>query len=242
VVDHPIGSTYAAYCDADDGQEFWRLGQYWFPFFTAPPPGLLGWERRCSVWVPMDDTHVLNYNFAAPRVEPGQDGPSPRLPVPLLPNTTDWYGRFRTPNQPENDYLIDRDAQRANQGPNGYTGIEGVGPQDAAMQGSASMGWIYDRSQEHLGTSDAMIIRVRRRLMAAARALADAGTVPPGVDQPEGYRLRSGGLLMKKGTDWLEATRELQKAYVDHEGLDMRQTSGGYYRALGRQMTASTAS
>jgi hypothetical protein len=93
VVEHAIGATYAAYCDADDGQEFWRLGQFWFPFFTSPAPGLLGWERRCSVWVPMDDTHVLNYNFNAPRMEPGQTEPPRRLPIPLLPNTTDWYGR-----------------------------------------------------------------------------------------------------------------------------------------------------
>jgi phenylpropionate dioxygenase-like ring-hydroxylating dioxygenase large terminal subunit len=79
VVEHAIGATYAAYCDADDGQEFWRLGQFWFPCFTSPAPGLLGWERRCSVWVPMDDTHVLNYNFNAPRMEPGQTEPPRRL-------------------------------------------------------------------------------------------------------------------------------------------------------------------
>ena len=32
---------------------------------------------------------------------------------------------------------------------------------------TGSMGPIYDRSQEHLGTTDAMVIRVRRRLIAA---------------------------------------------------------------------------
>ncbi len=37
--------------------------------------------------------------------------------------------------------------------------------QDAAMTGS--MGGIYDRSKEHLASSDAMMIRVRRRLIAA---------------------------------------------------------------------------
>jgi hypothetical protein len=31
-------------------------------------------------------------------------------------------------------------------------------------------GPIYDRRQEHLGTSDAMVIRVRRRLIAAIKA------------------------------------------------------------------------
>jgi len=239
VVDHAVGSTYAAYCDAQPGEEFWRLGQYYMPIFTSPAPGLLGWERRVTMWVPMDDTHVMSYNLSAPRVEPGQTAPTPRLQFAMLPNTTDWYGRFRTPNQPENDYLIDRDVQRANKGPNGFTGISGVGPQDAAMQGSASMGWIYDRTGEHLGTSDAMIIRVRRRLLASARDLAEKGTVPPGVDNPEGYRLRSGGVFLKKGEDWVQATSELQKAYVDHEGLDLRQNANGYARALGRSQATS---
>ena len=47
-----------------------------------------------------------------------------------------------------------------------------------------SMGTIFDRSQEHLGSTDTLIIRVRRRLLAAARALEERGTTPPGVDHP----------------------------------------------------------
>ena len=47
------------------------------------------------------------------------------------------------------------------------------------------MGHIVDRTNEHLGTSDAMIIRTRRRLINAAIALRDHGTVPPGVDDPQ---------------------------------------------------------
>jgi len=86
----------------------------------------------------------------------------------MRPNTTDWFGRFRTEQTLENDFLIDRDLQRSNTGPNGYTGIVGIPPQDAAM--TVSMGPIYDRSQEHLGTSDMMVIRVRRKVLAAARA------------------------------------------------------------------------
>ena len=82
------------------------------------------------------------------------------------------------------------------------------------------MGPIYDRTQEHLGSSDAMIIRTRRRLLQAAQALAQAGTVPPGVDQPELYRQRSGGIILPEGADWVNATEELRKAYVPHPELD----------------------
>jgi phthalate 4,5-dioxygenase len=82
------------------------------------------------------------------------------------------------------------------------------------------MGPIYDRTQEHLGSSDAMVIRVRRRLMAAARALVADGVVPPGVDEPEAYRQRSGGVILDAGADWVQATQSLREAYVPHPELD----------------------
>jgi len=87
----------------------------------------------------------------------------------LLPNTSDWYGRFRLAANAANDYGIDREVQRRNAGTNGFTGINGIGLQDQCV--TESMGPIYDRSNERLGTSDSMIIRVRRRLLNAARAL-----------------------------------------------------------------------
>ena len=82
--------------------------------------------------------------------------------------------------------------------------------QDARV--TTSMGPIYDRSREQLGSSDAMVIRVRRRLLDAVRALhAARAQTPPGVEQPEAYRVRSGGVLLPEGTDWVEATRELRR-------------------------------
>src|SRR5438132_6282655 len=38
---------------------------------------------------------------------------------PLLPNTSSWHGRFRTNATLDNDFLIDRDLQRKNEGANG---------------------------------------------------------------------------------------------------------------------------
>ena len=88
------------------------------------------------------------------------------------------------------------------------------------------MGPIYDRTQEHLGTSDQMVIRTRKRLIDAARALRDHGIVPPGVDDPGVYQVRSGGAILPRGADWLEATRELRRAGVKHPGLS-RSVLGG---------------
>ena len=100
------------------------------------------------------------------------------------------------------DSQIDRDAQRTKQS---YTGIIGVRQQDMAM--TEGMGPILDRSSEHLGTTDQMIIRTRRKFLAAARALAKDGTPPPGVDNPEAYHQRCGQVILPRNADWWEATK-----------------------------------
>jgi hypothetical protein len=82
-----------------------------------------------------------------------------------------------------------------------YCGIPGFGVQDQAIQ--ESQGPIVDRMQEHLGTSDTAIIRVRRRLLNAARALRDHGTPPPARD-PASFLVRSASLVLPPGADWLQ--------------------------------------
>jgi len=178
-------------------------------------------------WVPVDDEHVMFWSMAVPstRLGAGATGGATALSQGaqaaanagglagghgFLPDTTDWLGRFRLTQNRDNDYLIDREAQRVNRS---YTGIAGIHQQDQAI--TESMGTIYDRSQEHLGTSDAMVIRTRRRAILAARALRDGGVVPPGVDDPAVYRYRSGGVILPREANWLDATRELRRAPAD---------------------------
>jgi len=219
VIDTEGGAAYGARRPAADDQDYWRVAQWCFPFYTFTPPGVLGTKKGGNARVPMDDNHTLTFTMTAGRPRPTQQtGSSPFFQQPMQPNTTDWYGRFRPVQQPENDYLLDRDAQRSKTGFNGFTGITGVGMQDAAM--TTSMGVIYDRSQEHLGTTDAMVIRVRRRLIAAVQAHMKHGATPPGVDDPAAYRVRSGGVFLPPGADWIEATRELRQAFVEHPELD----------------------
>jgi hypothetical protein len=125
----------------------------------------------------------------------------------FLPDTTDWHGAFRLVQNKDNDYLIDREAQRAKS----YTGIAGIHQQDQAI--TESMGAIIDRTQEHLGSSDAMVIRTRRRAINAAKALRDIGEIPPGVDNPKVYRHRSGGVILPRDADWLESTKDLRQSF-----------------------------
>jgi hypothetical protein len=111
--------------------------------------------------------------------------------------------------------MLDREEQKSGRS---FTGIPGgARPQDMAV--TYSMGAIYDRSREHLGTTDQLIIRTGRRMLAAARGLRDHGIVPPGVDNPEFYRQRSGGAVLPRSVDWWEGTRELRKPFVEHKDL-----------------------
>jgi hypothetical protein len=61
---------------------------------------------------------------------------------------------------------------------------------------------------------------VRRRVLEAARKLQENGTVPHSAEHPEVYRQRSGGIILPEDADWIESTRELRKAYVEHAHLD----------------------
>jgi phenylpropionate dioxygenase-like ring-hydroxylating dioxygenase large terminal subunit len=221
VVDTDYGAMYGAYRPGPDGQHYWRFAQFLFPFYAMIPTGVLGLQVLVRAWVPMDDEHMMFFSMGsqASQVQSSNVNANRRMVRQrpgemLLPNTTDWYGRFQLEANAENDYKIDRDKQRRKED---YTGIPGIHTQDQAV--TESMGVIYDRTSERLGTSDVMVIRVRRRLIEAARAFADRGLTPPGVDSPEVYRQRSGGAFLPKDANWLEATAELRKAFVNHPEL-----------------------
>ena len=215
------GVMYTAYRPAETDSLYYRIAQFLFPFYAMVPTGVLGLEVRVRAWVPMDDSHTLALTMA----RSGQRGGTPRnnslAMTETVPNGTGWLDRFRCVANAGNDYQIDRQSQRTNAS---YTGIPSIFLQDQAV--TESMGWIYDRSQERLGTSDAMIIRTRRRLIEAARALREQGTPPPGADEPSVYAVRSGGTVLPKSMNWVEATNELRKAFVDHPGLS-RAVLGG---------------
>ncbi len=77
--------------------------------------------------------------------------------------------------------------------------------QDASLQ--ESMGAIQDRTKERLGTSDSGIIMARQRLLRAAKALAEDGAAPPGLD-PASQRVRSASLLLAKDVPFQEGAAD----------------------------------
>jgi phthalate 4,5-dioxygenase len=226
IVERDFGATYGAYRQADDPDHlYWRIAHFLFPFYAMIPTGALGQKVGVRAWVPMDDEHMMMFNIGADtayRPDPEQEvGMWVFEDDRLLPNTTDWYGRFRLEKHQGNDYLIDRDLQRSGRS---FTGIPSIHTEDQAI--TESMGPIYDRTKEHLGTSDVMVIRMRRLLIAAARARHEDGTVPPGVDQPDAYQERSGGVVLGKDKDWLAATAYLREPGELRYEMDIQMTGG----------------
>lgn len=64
-----------------------------------------------------------------------------------------------------------------------------------------SMGPIVDRSKEYIGSSNALIIRIRHELLRLARTPAGP---PAGIDYPA-MRARNG--MLPEGADWRQALR-----------------------------------
>jgi phenylpropionate dioxygenase-like ring-hydroxylating dioxygenase large terminal subunit len=211
VADTDWGTMAGAFRRSADGEGlYWRICHYIFPFWALFPDGTFADNVTANAWVPMDDTHTMVFNFAwVKRTQPlrttvdGATIAGLEFRHEFLPNTSDWFGRWKLAQNAENDYGVDRDAQKQVS----FTGITGITLQDQYI--TESMGDIVDRSHEHLVPSDRMIVQTRKRLIRAARALRDAGTIPPGVDDPEIVNgARGGAYDAPENEDWLEGYRQ----------------------------------
>ncbi len=191
LVETEWGAMYGAYRPAGEGQTYWRIGHHLHPFWAITPSAPFGLQVYARAWVPIDDTHTMSIRVvwkegrlrgirseAANGATLGGDG--------LLPNTSDWLGRFRLKANKANDYLIDREMQRTQT----YTGIRGISEQDQCV--TESMGPLTDWDFERLAPSDRMITATRRRLMNALQGYMK-GERPPLVDTPDIYYRARGG-------------------------------------------------
>ena len=211
-IDTDYGVLIGARRNEPDGRWHWRVTQYCLPFWTMPPAGVGEKVIQSHIWVPMDDTHVVNWMVTwhterplmAEEIQLHVEGKGAHV-CDYAPASSDPYGDVRTAANRDNDYLMDWEAHRTKM----YCGIPGFGVQDQAVQESQGGGAIVDRSQEHLGTSDTAIINIRKRLMTAARALRDQGTPAPGVGRPKSFCVRSASAILPAGAPWVDAVKPL---------------------------------
>ncbi len=221
LVDTDYGIMIASKREAGDADTYWRINQFLFPYWTMMPSHAVvdhSNPKRSQgghAFVPMDDETTIAWSFTSNYERPFTDAELDRMyeypnaglhagiPRGLLPATSAPMGAFRPIHSKTNDYGLDYELQRTGQ----FCGIPDRSTQDNAVQ--ESMGAIYDRTREHLGISDSGVIRMRRRLLDAAKALSEHGKTPPGVDAPDAYRVGACGFVLPKSERWIETAREL---------------------------------
>ena len=203
----PGGLNIGVRRNAEDDQYYWRITPWIMPWYTIVPPygdnPLHG-----HAWVPIDDENCFAWTFSYHPARPLNDlelgvmrkGGS--LHVQQIPGT------FRPVANRDNDYLMDRAAQKAG---SAYSGVKGIALQDASLQ--ESMGPIADRSRENLVMTDKAIVMARRQLRKAALDL-EKGKQPPGLEA-ESQEVRSASFLLPRDIAFDQAPGEPMKIKKD---------------------------
>jgi nitrite reductase/ring-hydroxylating ferredoxin subunit len=202
------GFAYGAQRYAEDETYYWRLTPFLFPFFTVIPgfaltPGQAGPDPEQQTysghgWIPMDDENCWMFTYSwNPGRELREDEGHPAHFVDLDPRT------LKSTANRYNDYRIDRDVQRSQT----YTGIANGSTQDAAIQ--ESMGAIFDRTQEHLGTTDSAIIALRNMYLDGVRAVLEGGE-PFVPTTTAAFRRRSVSIILDRAVPFEDGLRYME--------------------------------
>ena len=191
------GLLIGARRNAEPGFHYWRVTQWMMPFYTLIPP-YKGNALNGHAWVPMDDGNCMAWTMTfhptralTPEELEAMENGNGVHPT-LIPGT------FRPAANNENDYLMDREAQRQKIY---YSGIKGIAIQDASLQ--ESMGAIADRTKENLASTDNAIIMARMRLRKAAQAQETGKQIPAGLS-PETQLVRSASFILPEDAAFKE--------------------------------------
>src|SRR5690606_4144756 len=105
-----------------------------------------------------------------------------------------------------------------------FSGVVGAAIQDRAVQ--ESMGPVFDRTQEHLGTSDKAVIFYRRLILRKLREMEEGGQLP-GTAPELSFDQRAASVYMPSDAPWQEAVRwiEAQEAGQKEPGASSEVTS-----------------
>jgi len=151
-----------------DHYKYVKVTNYVFPTTVLIPRSLNPSVRPIAqLFVPIDDENTMHYSVFF-----SVDGTP--VDAAVIHEAANWYpgvnvdSEYRLDTTEANFWKQDRSAMKDG---TLYSGIKGFVRQDVACQ--ESMGPIVDRSQEHLGTSDVAIIRMRRRMLENIQRVAD---------------------------------------------------------------------
>ena len=215
----PYGARYSARRELPDGTDWHRINQFLFPCHTMISAGPFMFFRS---FVPVDDHHAMLMGQAISPLGDLPDIVDNHFRTMwdevggFVPRTNDPRTYFLTAANKTNDYMRDLEVQKDRM----FCGIPFVGNlPDRAMTELMCRGDgepLYDRTREHLGTSDLMVIAVRKQLLDAAKVLEDRGEVPANVQDTRLNRVRCGSLQLPKEADWRAEAREKLTADGGH--------------------------
>jgi phenylpropionate dioxygenase-like ring-hydroxylating dioxygenase large terminal subunit len=207
VKDTEYGIRLAWRRNADNDHYHWHVNQWLVPFYTmiATLPG----ETIMTIFRPPRDDEstwafIVHWNGDRPLTEEEKYRFSTGGThyVQLQPGT------FLPKANMANDFLIDRSLQRSYS----FTGIPTpIYNQDFAV--TQGMGKIVDRTKEHLGTSDTVLIAVRRKLRKLAKDL-QKGIEPYQAQHGEVYRIRAVDYLLPRDVSLDDAIGDLMVSKV----------------------------
>ncbi len=211
-----FGMSIASRRVLDDDTLYWRVNQFIMPFYSLVPPQSNYPELSGHAWVPIDDENTLclmfSYHPTQPMYEKSRDifvnGHKGRETGHASVNAFEDqgalvpYGRYISKYRRDTGYLFDPEAQRTTW----FSGLPGLWVQDAACQSGVLR--IYDRTLEHLCTSDTGIAMTRRMLLETAHAFAESGKRPERFADPDLYMVRAVSMKLPKDQPWDEAGRE----------------------------------
>jgi phthalate 4,5-dioxygenase oxygenase subunit len=159
VVESPGGLYIGARRNAEDGSYYWRITPWVAPSFTMIAPRG-NHAVHGHFWIPIDDYNCWTWSFdyhplrelTTAEVQAMRDGKGIHVQYVC--------GTYRPLANKDNDYLIDRAAQKKG---TTFSGVAGIAMQDASLQ--ESMGPIVDRTKENLVSTDNGIIMARHRML-----------------------------------------------------------------------------
>lgn len=224
-VDTDYGVLIGCHRNVDEDNYYWRMSQFVLPFYTMTGPYGVDPLRAFRAWIPIDDEHTMVFGATYHPNRPLTEEELAKLEkgggvynvgeVGFLPEDPTLPGSQWRPKQNiMNDYYNDYHALQTER----YSGIPGIWAQDSGMQ--ETMGPIYDRTKEHLVSTDSGIIHTRYRLINAARAFKENGELPASVKDPSVFAVRASAAVLPKHKNWIEATSEQRIALqpVNHAG------------------------
>ena len=223
VVPTEYGAFYAAKRRYNEAGDIWhRITQYIFPAHTMIAASIPG-QVNLRSHVPLDDHYSMMISQTAYLERPvtAEENAAARNAYEsvggYVPVTSDPRDRYATAANKHNDYFLDRDLEKKL-----FIGVESGGNlQDRAMTepmtNEDGIEPIYDRSKEHLATTDSMVIMARRMIIKAARVLREQGVAPANVDNVSLDAVRSTSIVLPPGADWVKESEPGRQAAVGAE-------------------------